>query len=390
MYVPLALSLTAAMPRPSLRRGAPLLPRVRLLSASASASAAAERQPELLLTDAMPLLYRAHFSFTTPGRERLRSRSGLDTTVVFAFMRTLLPLIAAWRPTHACVVFDPGEEDGPPEAGAAWSEGWSPRTSRMQAVDATAGPGRTWRHALYPEYKSSREPTPPEIRAAVPLLRELLSAAGVPHLTVAGVEADDVLATLALRTALPAGAACLIASPDKDFQQLLSPGLRMLRPRNGGEFELFTEAEFAARYARLPPPRFADLLALAGDASDNIPGVAGIGEKTALALLAKAEEGGCGGLEGVLALGGEGCGERARRALAAPGAAEAARLSLRLAQLSGEVEVPALRQPLEAWALRPPADRGEALRARLNSLDIYTMEQHIRALLVVDAEPEPF
>jgi 5'-3' exonuclease len=378
------------------RRSAQLLRRFHCSSRTCGVAATdngangSDGSSTLLLVDAMPLLYRSHFAYVGENRKRLLTREGLDTSVVYSFTRSLLQLVNVWRPSHACVVFDPSKEDGPPEAGAAWSEGWSANSTRLLSCDAAGAPGPTWRHALYPGYKSKREATPQEVCAAVPLLRQLLSVAGIPHLTVAGVEADDVLATLACRSG---AGTVLLASPDKDFQQLIRPGLALLRWDTDG-WALKTSADFEAAYPGLPPARFADFLALAGDASDGIPGVNKVGPKTAYALLLAAEQaGGGGGLEAVLAAGGAAAGARAVSALAAPDAADKARLSLRLAKLVCDVDVVGLRAPLDAWALAPQADGGAALLAHLRELQIYSLDAEVKAyqeMHLANTEDHPF
>lgn len=374
-----------------------LAARGRCCSSSVLAARATASQPatphssppvqpaDFLLVDAHPLLYAAHFSMPTA---RLRTGAGLDTTVAFVFLRTLLLLLERVAPSHAAVVMDVTEADALVGYAAArtppgWDAPWRPNStallpnalsSSLRRIDGVAAP-RTWRHDVYPDYKAGRNEAPPEIAAALPVLLELLDALGVPTVGVATVEADDVIATLA-RRAVDAGLSVAVASSDKDFMQLIGPRLGLVHTHKGA-LEWFGEAEFAARFPGLPgPASYAHLQSLMGDTVDNIPGVRNIGEKTALQLLR--DHGGA--LEAVLAVAataaaapGDGAAAAARRALgsraavalAAPGAAAAARLSLCLATLRDDVDVPLLARPPDAWGLAgpPQADGGaQALR----------------------------
>eukprot|EP00890_Picochlorum_soloecismus_P002389 jgi/Picsp_1/3150/NSC_05990-R1_dna polymerase i len=219
----------------------------------------------MILTDAMALLYRSHFAFAHD--HRLRTRNGRDTTVEFGFLATMMSLLELLpHPTHLAVVFDAS--------------------------------GKTFRHELYTGYKGQRPPAPDEIVAAVPVVQEILRAMNIVDVCVPGVEADDVIATLAMK-GLENSMTVAIASPDKDFFQLLGPGLILLRPpkKNSnasydGKFQKYslvpyTEEEFREDWQGLSPSQFVDVLALMGDSSDNVPGVTGIGPKTATALLSQ-------------------------------------------------------------------------------------------------------
>ncbi|CAN5607412.1 DNA polymerase I [soil metagenome] len=220
----------------------------------------------LFLADAMALAYRAHFAFIN--RPLINSK-GQDTSAVYGFTASLLKLLEDERPDHLAVVFDPLE--GPPN----------------------------FRDALYAEYKAHRPPMPDGIKHGIPVIKRIVQAFDIPCVEVAGVEADDVIGTLATRAA-DEDVDVVIVSPDKDFRQLLARHVAIMRPAYKGEaFDVETEATFRERYG-VDPIRFIDILALLGDASDNVPGVPGIGEKTAPgliqehgsveALLEKAEE----------------------------------------------------------------------------------------------------
>lgn len=145
-------------------------------------------------------------------------------------------------------------------------------------------PSPTFRHELYDGYKAGRKPTPPELKMQIPILKDLLSALGYPLITENGVEADDVIASLALKFSR-AGKSAVIVSSDKDIFQTLTQGITMLRPTKGmAAPKEYNEASFTAEYG-FSPLSMPDYQALLGDAVDNVPGVSGIGEKTALQLI---------------------------------------------------------------------------------------------------------
>ncbi len=219
------------------------------MSASEASTDTTER---LFLADAMALAYRAHYAFIN--RPLFNSR-GMNTSAVFGFTRYLLKLLEDENPEHIAVVCDSDEEP-------------------------------TFRDELYEEYKAHRPPMPEELKVALPYIKDVVRALDIPLLEVPGVEADDVIGTLA-RRAETEGVDTIIVSPDKDFRQLLSPHISILRPAYRGEdFELMTDETFREKY-ELEPRQFVDILALMGDKSDNVPGVSGIGKKTAPKLLKK-------------------------------------------------------------------------------------------------------
>ena len=206
----------------------------------------------LFLADAMALAYRAFFSMKNA---TLNAPDGTDTRTLYGFTSALLKLLEDHQPEHIAVVFD------------------------------KIGGKPTFRDQLYDEYKAHRPPMPPEIKSNIPLLRRLVEAFDIPVLEVEGVEADDVIGTLAKR-AEDEGVDAVIFSADKDFRQLLSDRVSMLRPPYMGEtFDRETPETFREKYGGLEPRMFIDILALMGDSSDNVPGVPGIGEKTAIKLL---------------------------------------------------------------------------------------------------------
>ena len=240
---------------------------------------ATETNAPLYLLDAMALAYRAHFAFMN--RPLMNSR-GQNTSAAYGFTSTMAKLIEDRGITHMAVVFD------------------------------VVGPGAgTFRDELFEEYKATRSPMPEDLAIALPSIKDIVEATGVTVIEEAGVEADDVIGTLA-RQAASEGREAVIVSPDKDFQQLLDEHISIFRPvRRGETFDSVTEAAFREKYG-VPPIRFIDLLALMGDVSDNVPGVPGIGEKTAANLIRE-----YGSLENLLEHAEEVQGKRAREGLLA-------------------------------------------------------------------------
>lgn len=258
----------------------------------------------LFLVDLMPILYRGHFVFLKRPR---RTASGIVTSSISLFATTLEQLLRVYRPTHLAIALE------------------------------SVGP--TFRHTLYPPYKAQREKMPEDIAAAIGQAEELARAWGIRTVRAEGFEADDVLGTLAERGAAQ-GFKVVIATPDKDLGQLAGPSVSILHP--GDEAPLSAEA-ICAQWGLAEPARMVDYLALAGDASDNIPGVPGIGPKTAVKLLRE-----FGTLEGLLGRAGEIPG-KAGEAIRAH--ADDARLSKRLVTIVRDAPVP---ETLEELRLGPP------------------------------------
>ena len=203
----------------------------------------------LLLIDAYAMIYRAYYAFIRA--PRMNSR-GENTSAIFGFVVTLEDLIKRIKPTHMAVAFDP------------------------------AGP--TFRHEAYEQYKAQRQETPEDIRWAVPRIKQLLEAMNIPVLDVPGYEADDVIGTLAHK-AEENGFEVYMATPDKDYGQLVTENIWMYRPRHTGGFEKLGPQEVCEKYGLTHQSQVIDLLGLMGDSSDNIPGCKGVGEKTAVQLL---------------------------------------------------------------------------------------------------------
>ncbi len=203
----------------------------------------------LLLIDAYAMIYRAYYAFIRA--PRMNSR-GENTSAIFGFVVTLEDLIKRVKPSHLAVAFDP------------------------------AGP--TFRHEAFEQYKAQRQETPEDIRWAVPRIKQLLEAMNIPLLQVDGYEADDVIGTLA-HQAEKEGFEVYMATPDKDYGQLVTEHVFMFRPRHTGGFEKMGPKEVCEKYGLQTQAQVVDLLGLMGDSSDNIPGCKGVGEKTAVQLL---------------------------------------------------------------------------------------------------------
>ena len=210
-------------------------------------------QPKLFLIDGSYLAYRSYFAFA---RRPLISKKGENTSAPFAFTRTLLKILDEEKPDYLAVVFD------------------------------TAEP--TFRHQTYAEYKATREKMPDEMAEQLPRIRQLLEAFRIPILEVPGYEADDVMATLAEK-AKKQGMKVYLFSGDKDLLQLVGPNVRIYKPgRQGDDIQILDEQWIRENWG-VEPAQVRDVLALAGDTSDNIPGVPGVGIKTATRLV---QEGG--------------------------------------------------------------------------------------------------
>lgn len=208
-----------------------------------------EQMRKLLLVDAYAMIFRAYYAFIRAPR---MNSKGENTSAIFGFAVTLEDLLKKINPTHVGVAFDPA--------------------------------GGTFRHEAYEQYKAQRPETPEDIKKAVPVIKQLLGAMNIPVLEVPGFEADDVIGTLSKRGE-EAGYEVYMATPDKDYGQLVTDHVFMYRPRHTGGFELMGPKEVCDKYGLQHQNQVIDLLGLMGDASDNIPGCKGVGEKTAVALL---------------------------------------------------------------------------------------------------------
>ncbi|MBT8038500.1 MAG: DNA polymerase I [Verrucomicrobiae bacterium] len=206
---------------------------------------------KLFLLDGMALVYRAHFAFF---RNPILTSKGLNTSAVLGFTNALLDIIDNQDASHVGVAFD------------------------------TKAP--TTRHQIFPEYKAQRDAMPEELATAIPYVKRLCQCMGIPVLELDGYEADDIIGTLAHRADQQGDIHTYMVTPDKDFAQLVTPTTTMWKPgRQGGNHELLDVAAIQAQWNVEDPKQVIDILGLWGDASDNIPGVPGIGEKTAKKLI---------------------------------------------------------------------------------------------------------
>jgi DNA polymerase-1 len=204
----------------------------------------------LFLLDGMALLYRAHFAFI---KAPIRTSDGVNTSALYGFANTLLDILKNQQPTHLAVALD------------------------------TSAP--TPRHEMFPAYKAQREEMPEDISMAIPQIKRLMEAMNVPILVRDGYEADDIIGIMAKR-AEKEGIETFMVTPDKDFGQLVSDHVKIYKPgRSGADVEILGVKEICERWGIERPEQVIDILALMGDAVDNIPGVKGFGEKTATALI---------------------------------------------------------------------------------------------------------
>ena len=202
----------------------------------------------LFLLDAYALIYRSYYAFLK--NPRINSK-GLNTSAIMGFVNTLNEVITKEQPTYMAVAFDHG---------------------------------KTFRHEAFPAYKAQREETPEDIRASVPIIKDILEAYHIPVLQADGFEADDVIGTLAT-AAGHEGIETYMLTPDKDYGQLVGDNVYIYRPRHGGGYDTLGESEVTQKYGIATTAQVIDLLALMGDSADNFPGCPGVGEKTAAKLI---------------------------------------------------------------------------------------------------------
>ena len=206
---------------------------------------------KLILLDAYALIYRAYYALIRS--PRINSKR-MNTSAIFGFVNTLEDVLKKENPDFIGVAFDPK--------------------------------GGTFRHEIYPEYKAQRQETPEDIRIAIPYIKKILEAYRIPVLEIPGYEADDVIGTLATQAAEQGDIMTYMMTPDKDYGQLVKDNVKMLRPRHGSnDFDILGPQEVCDKYGIQSPLQVIDLLGLMGDASDNVPGCPGVGEKTAVKLI---------------------------------------------------------------------------------------------------------
>lgn len=203
---------------------------------------------KLFLIDAYALIYRSYYAFIKA--PRINSK-GMNTSTIMGFCNTLNEVLTKEKPTHLAVAFDHG---------------------------------KTFRHEAFPAYKAQREETPEDIKLAVPIIKDILSAYHIPILQVDGFEADDIIGTIAHKADLE-GIDTFMVTPDKDYAQLVTDHVKMYRPRHGGGYEVMGPKEVCEKYGIASTEQVIDLLGLMGDSADNFPGCPGVGEKTAAKLI---------------------------------------------------------------------------------------------------------
>ncbi|MCI0432197.1 MAG: DNA polymerase I [Gemmatimonadetes bacterium] len=293
----------------------------------------AKTKPRLFLIDGYALIYRAFFAMIS---RPLTTTRGENTSAAFGFVRFLLNVLEDYEPDYLGVVLDAGTSE---------------------------------RSVRYPEYKATREKMPDDLRASLPRIRDLIEAFRIPVIQVADHEADDVIGTLA-RKAAAGGLEAVIVSGDKDFYQLIGPGIALLNPGRGGSAnveEEWVDENNASERLGVPPAHVVDYLALIGDSSDNIPGARGIGPKTAVQLIEQ-----YGGVHAVLDHVDEISGKRAREALQA--AADDVRLSHELITIRDDVDI-----ELDLEALRVVEPDRVRLRDLFVELEFHSLARELGA-----------
>lgn len=211
-----------------------------------------DSEKKLFLLDAFALIFRSYYAFIS---NPMRNSKGKNTSTAFGFTITLDDVLKNQNPSHIAVAFDPS--------------------------------GPTFRNDLFPAYKANRQETPEDIKAAVPYIKKIIEAYNIPVIESAGYEADDVIGTLA-KQAEKEGFKVYMMTPDKDYNQLVSENIVLFKPRkSGNDSEIIDSNAICSKFGIQDPAQFIDILALWGDSSDNIPGVPGIGEKTAIKLISE-------------------------------------------------------------------------------------------------------
>lgn len=224
-----------------------------------------EGKKKLFLLDAYALIYRAHFAFTK--NPRINSK-GMNTSVVFGFTNTLLEVLQKQKPTHIAVAFD------------------------------TAGP--TFRDEIFEDYKATRQETPEDIRSGIPIVKDIIRGFNIPILEMEGFEADDIIGTIA-KKAVADGFEVFMMTPDKDFGQVVEEHIKLYKPAYmGNSVDILGPREVCEKWDIQEVSQVIDMLGLQGDTSDNIPGIPGVGPKTAAELIKK-----YGTVEGVVKHAGE-------------------------------------------------------------------------------------
>ncbi len=293
--------------------------------------------PRIVLVDAYALIYRSYFAFI---RRPLTNSRGENTSAPFGFANFLLDIRDKLTPDYLAVVFDAGD---------------------------------SFREEVYPEYKATRAKMPDDLRASISRVRDIVEGFNDTVVELDGYEADDVIGTLATK-ARDAGLEAVIVSGDKDFYQLVGPGIHLMNPGRGGPTgvaaEWVTEENASDKFG-IPPSRVADYLALVGDASDNVPGAPGVGPKTAVKLLNE-----FGSLETLLERTDEVTPPRARKSLEEH--AEGVRLSRQLVTIMTDLPIDL---DLDTFEVRDPD--AERLRQVFVQLEFRRLVEHFTRLAEV-------
>ncbi len=207
-------------------------------------------EKKTFLLDAYTLIFRAYYAFI---RNPVYNSRGLNTSAILGFTNSLDEIIRNQKPTHIAVIFDPSTP--------------------------------TFRNEIYPEYKANRPPTPEDIKKSIPYIKEILEGFRIPYYQVPGYEADDVIGTLAYKLE-PKSYDVFLMTSDKDYLQLLDEKVLIYKPKTKlRDIEIVDLEKFRQDFGLQDPRQYIDVLALAGDQADNVPGVPGVGEKTALKLI---------------------------------------------------------------------------------------------------------
>jgi DNA polymerase I len=285
---------------------------------------------KLFLLDAFALIYRAHFAFSK--NPRINSK-GMSTGAVLGFTNTLLDVIKKEKPTHIGVAFDTPEP--------------------------------TFRHVEFQEYKAQREAQPEDITTAIPYIYKMVQAFNIPILVKPGFEADDIIGTIATRAKQHGDFEVFMMTPDKDYSQIVAENIYLYKPAMfGNDVAIWGVPEVLAKWEITDTKQVIDILALQGDAVDNIPGIPGIGEKTAMKLVQE-----FGSLENLLANTDKLKGKQKENV---ENFADKGRLSKRLATI--DIDVPIEFDP-EALKLEP---MNEAMvRALFDELEFKTLKERI-------------
>lgn len=300
-------------------------------------------KPRIFLIDAYALIYRSYFAFIS---RPLTNSAGENTSAPFGFTRFLLDIREQYEPDYLAVVFDAGD---------------------------------SFRTTEYPEYKATREKMPDDLRASLGRVRSIVEGFHDPVVELDGYEADDVIGTLAVK-ARDAGLDAVIVSGDKDFYQLVGPGIHLLNPGRGGATGVAAEwvtEESADEKFGVPPSQVADYLALVGDSSDNVPGAKGVGPKTALKLLQQHDD-----VEALIEHAEELSPARASKSIAEN--AEEVRLSKRLVTIMTDLDI---ELDLEALTVREPDHA--ALRDVFLELEFRKLAEDFAALAQLEAARVP-